>query len=842
MKNKIEILAPAGSYETVKAVLNAGCDAIYIGGSSFGARAYADNPEDSLLLKAIDEVHLRDKKLYLTVNTLVKEKEMEDRLYNFLEKYYLQGLDAVIVQDTGVMNFIHKYFPDLNIHASTQATVTMAEGAELLKNTGVTRIVTPRELSLDEIKRLHENTDLEIETFVHGALCYCYSGQCLMSSMIGGRSGNRGRCAQPCRMPYELYFENHRISKAQEKYLLSPKDIHTTALIPELVEAGITSFKIEGRMKRAEYAAGVTSIYRKYVDLYFEKGKEKYQDAISSSEYKRDMMELMDLYNRGGFSQGYLKTCHGKSMMSMNRPNHSGIFVGEVIAVKGGEVSLSLKEDINAQDILEIRGKEEESYEFTVKSSMRKGEILTTYIGKRLSSQKKEVQGRNRRAYKGAEPVIRIGDQVYRTRNNQLLERIAGDYISKDQKLMVKGTLKAKKNENLTLTVTSQNCKATVEGTLVQEAMKQPVTQDKLSLQITKTGDTIYCFDELHISSDEDIFVPVSALNEIRREALKRLTEEITCKYRRNKGMLEQNKKITGTEIINQSSSQEPKHPEETGMSVLVQTMEQFEVAAAAEAVTCIYAEYDAFTINEMGAMAEKSLQTGKKYYPVLPHICRAAVYDRLKMEILSLSEKNDFEGYVVKNFEEIHLVKSLLQETGKQKEIILDYNMYLFNSSAREFWNRNGINHFTAPLELNYQELKNLKLSDCDMIVYGYQPLMVSAQCLFDNTSGCRRERSEEGRPIGYLVDRLGKKFFVQADCRGCFNRIYNGQCLSLHKQAAEVIDMHPLNIRLDFTFESADEMKKIMDAFQNSYIYHRKNDFEPVNYTAGHFNRGVE
>ncbi len=247
MKKQVEILAPAGSYDGMRAAMNAGCDAVYIGGSSFGARAYADNPDTGVLLRAIDEAHIRGKKLYLTVNTLLKEDELAGQLYSFLEKYYLQGLDAVIVQDVGVLHFIHEHFPKLPIHASTQMTLTMAQGANLLKDYGVTRLVASRELSLKEIQILRENTKLEIEAFVHGALCYCYSGQCLMSSIIGGRSGNRGRCAQPCRMPYQLFLGDKKLSSDQEKYLLSPKDINMAALIPEFIEAGINSFKIEGR-------------------------------------------------------------------------------------------------------------------------------------------------------------------------------------------------------------------------------------------------------------------------------------------------------------------------------------------------------------------------------------------------------------------------------------------------------------------------------------------------------------------------------------------------------------------------------------------------------------------
>lgn len=302
-EKNIELLAPAGSYETMQAAIAAGADAVYIGGQLFGARAYADNPDADMLLSAIDYVHLRDKKLYLTVNTLLKDSELEKQLYPYLEPLYKQGLDAVIVQDLGVMRFIQEYFPLLPIHASTQMTITGRFGAKFLENQkNVTRVVTARELSLDEIKDIRDNSSLEIESFIHGALCYSYSGQCLFSSLAGGRSGNRGRCAQPCRMQY-------RDLDGRNGYFISQKDLCTIEILPEIVKAGVTSLKIEGRMKKPEYTAGVVSIYRKYLDLYLEKGEKEY------SVSQKDGQVLLDLFNRGGFTRGYYLKHNGQDMM-----------------------------------------------------------------------------------------------------------------------------------------------------------------------------------------------------------------------------------------------------------------------------------------------------------------------------------------------------------------------------------------------------------------------------------------------------------------------------------------------------------------------------------------------
>ena len=314
----VEILAPAGSFESLKAAINAGADAVYIGGNKFGARAYADNPDEDKLLEALDYVHLHNKKMYLTVNTLLKNDELKDELYEYLLPYYERGLDAVIVQDLGVLSFIKANFPGLDIHASTQMVIAGCDGAKLLKKLGATRIVTARELSLEEIKKINDKCSIEIESFIHGALCYCYSGQCLMSSMFGGRSGNRGRCAQPCRLPYDVKRQGKLMNHGEDKYVLSPKDICTIKLLPDIIKAGVYSLKIEGRMKSPEYTAGVVSIYRKYVDLIKENGFDNYY--VEDKDYKK----LEQIYSRSGFNEGYYNQHNGRNMMTMKKPSYSG--------------------------------------------------------------------------------------------------------------------------------------------------------------------------------------------------------------------------------------------------------------------------------------------------------------------------------------------------------------------------------------------------------------------------------------------------------------------------------------------------------------------------------------
>ena len=444
----IELLAPAGSMETFRAVIHAGADAVYLGGGRFGARAYANNFTEEELLSAIDYAHIHGRKVYLTVNTLFKERELTEELYSYLLPYYEQGLDAVIIQDMGAFRLIREVFPGLSIHTSTQMTVTNRYGAMMMKEMGADRVVTAREMSLAEIRDIKEHVDIEIESFVHGALCYCYSGQCLLSSMLGGRSGNRGRCAQPCRLSYEVFDEKKRPVKTGKKdrdiYILSPKDLCTVSMIPELIENGVDSFKIEGRMKQAEYAAGVVSIYRKYIDRYINAclctG-----EAAAKKDFKvakEDMQHLYDFGNRSGFTDGYYKRHNGREMITLDKPSHT----------KGNEV---------------------------------------------------------------------------------LWEEIKEQYVRTEKKEKINGTLRLKKDFPAKLEIVLNDIRVSVDGDVVQAALKQPLAEEKVAASIKKTGNTPYEFAELEIDMDDDIFLPVQALNVLRRNALERLNEALTAPMRR---------------------------------------------------------------------------------------------------------------------------------------------------------------------------------------------------------------------------------------------------------------------------------------------------------------------
>jgi putative protease len=818
MKN-IEILAPAGSITSMKAAINAGCDAVYIGGSKFGARAFADNFGQEELCQAIDYVHVHDKKIYLTINTLLKNKEIEKELYSYLYPYYEQGVDAVIVQDSGVLLFVHEHFPDLPIHASTQMSLTMGWGGEVLKSLGITRLVNARELGLEEIKDMRSSTDLEVESFVHGALCYCYSGQCLFSSMIGGRSGNRGRCAQPCRMPYQLNNGKKAVMDNEEKYLLSPKDICTLDRIPDLIEAGIDSFKIEGRMKRPEYAAGVAYAYRKYTDKYLELGKENYQKFLINheEEFNRDKLMLVDLYSRGGFTGGYYEHRNGKAMMSLTRPNHSGVYVGKVEKVRGNQAVIRLEEDIQAQDILEIRNKQDNIYDFTVKTGEGKGKVYTTNFKGGLK--------------------ISTGFSVYRTKNNLLLEQLADRFLKDERKEPITGELTAIVNKPLQLALTCRDTTVTVSGDLVEEAKSQPMTKEKLEKQLNKTNDTSFFFKELWIIQEGNTFIPIQRLNELRRQGLQLLYEAIGESYRRKL------KEITDYPVMPAY-----KVTAVPGISVAVTKEEQLEAACNITDVENIYLESDMVTFGKLLSLTHYVKEKGKKCYLLLPHIFRRATYELFRQN-KTILEDNTIDGYVIRNYEEYYFITKELQFNKKQ--LITDYNLYVMNTWSVRFWKKKGIDCYTAPLELNHDELTGMKGYYWDLLVYGRIPLMVSAQCLAKTAQGSINRnytKVTEAPCCGLdmeelnLTDRFQKSFPIKRHCRDCYNLIYNSQRLSLLSNREEVIKIKARNIRLDFTDETGEETEQILQKFINTYHNGSLRVEEIEDFTRGHFKRGIE
>lgn len=708
MRNKdFELLAPAGSLEILKGVIESGADAVYVGGSMFGARAYANNFTEEELLEAIDFAHLRGVKVYLTVNTLIKNSEFS-KLYDYLLPYYKRGLDAVIVQDLGVVKAIHEYFPSMELHTSTQMTVTGADGVRFLSQFGVTRVVMAREVSIAEMKRIHEETGMELEAFVHGALCYSYSGQCLFSSILGGRSGNRGRCAQPCRLPYT-------VEGKKDEYILSLKDMCGIKALDKLHDAGVYSLKIEGRMKQLEYACGVVKYYRSYIDS---------MKPVTDADYDR----IKALGNRCGFTDRYYFDHNGSDMVTYVKPN----FVSNAAEPSPEKRKLSIEGEL----------------------VLREGEPGSL--------------------------TVKRGDVTY---------------------------------------------KASIEP--VSAALKAPLDKKAAIDRINKTGDTDFEFSHIKAQIGENVFVPNGALNKLRRDAISGLCDKLLKKYYRDdaryadiSSMCELPEHVVKSDATHEDGAVNAK---DYTTICSCMTRAQLDTLISYECFDVFYLDFDMYdrkTLIQQFADDVKSLtKRNKKVYLMLPTIFRADSSDYF-VSIAKELDKVSFEGFVVKNYEELYLTENLF--TGKK--VILDHNMYTFNDVSRSVFFEHGVSGDTVPLELNSKEIMHRNNIGSQMIVYGYYPLMTTANCVHKNTKGCDKKQK-----LIYLKDRYNKSFAVCNNCKECYNTIYNSLPTMLTKNISKLKEAGIRSFRYSFTIETPKQIKAVMDD-------------KVAEYTNGHYKRGVE
>lgn len=708
MRNKdFELLAPAGNLEIFKGVIESGADAVYVGGSMFGARAYANNFTEEELLEAIDFAHLRGVKVYLTVNTLIKNSEFS-KLYDYLLVYYKRGLDAVIVQDIGVVKAIHEYFPSMEIHTSTQMTVTGADGVRFLSQFGVTRVVMAREVSLAEMKRIHEETGMELEAFVHGALCYSYSGQCLFSSILGGRSGNRGRCAQPCRLPYT-------VEGKKDEYILSLKDMCGIKALDKLHDAGVYSLKIEGRMKQLEYACGVVKYYRSYIDS---------KKPVSDADYDR----IKALGNRCGFTDRYYFDHNGSDMVTYVKPN----FVSNAAEPSPEKRKLSIE-----------------------------GELVL-------------------RESEPGSLTVKRGDVTY---------------------------------------------KASIEP--VSAALKAPLDKKAAIDRINKTGDTDFEFSHIKAQIGENVFVPNGALNKLRRDAISGLCDKLLKKYYRNdaryadmSSMCELPEHVVKSDAAHEDGAVNAK--DYTAICSCM-TRAQLDTLISYDCFDVFYLDFDMYdrnTLIQQFADDVKCLtKRNKKVYLMMPTIFRADSSDYF-VSIAKELDKVSFEGFVVKNYEELYLTENLF--TGKN--VILDHNMYTFNDVSKSAFFEHGVSGDTVPLELNSREIMHRNNIGSQMIVYGYYPLMTTANCVHKNTKGCDKKQK-----LIYLKDRYNKSFAVCNNCKECYNTIYNSLPTMLIKNISKLKEAGIRSFRYSFTIETPKQIKAVMDD-------------KVAEYTNGHYKRGVE
>jgi putative protease len=823
-----EILAPAGSIKAMEAAVKAGADAVYMGGSMFGARAYADNPDQEELVEAIRYVHFYDKKLYLTLNTLLKEEEM-GKLGDYLLPYYEAGLDGIIIQDPGVFSFIKRNFPGLPLHASTQMNLTGIASAKLLKEAGASRIVPARELSLREISQIKKETGLEIECFVHGALCYCYSGRCLMSSVLGGRSGNRGRCAQPCRLPYE-------VSGSQKSpYVLSPKDLNTISYLPELVQAGIDSFKIEGRMKNPEYVAAIVSVYRRYLDAYLAHPDRPYHVA------QEDQNLLLEAYNRGGFTAGYYEQKNGPEMMSMKRPNHRGIPVGTIEKLKDGQIYFHPTIEIHKGDGLEILTKNGEPVSLTSPQDCRPGQNLCLKAKQTKS--------------------LKIGTEILRTANPWQKKQLADQILTPVKKRNISGRAEffVGKPARLTLWLAEENESGNqelsaqslvIEGETVLQAQDRPLTREQIEKPLLQTGTSRFAFEHLDIFMDEQAFLPMGAIKKLRREGLEtyqtyleeRFLRKMPQPYEPYSSFHETDCPVIQTEEpVNPQvvQTEEPANPQ---IRVSAEDSDKLMMLLCQPEVDSLYVPLEALEKEEREALVKKSRELEKPLYYSLPRVFRNQEQDEYTALLPEFLEEKP-AGFLVRNVDELAWVKEhiLNRQEWKDTEVILDHSLYAYNREARSAYvsllqNAEKL-RFTLPLELNKKELSNLLADNPELIVYGRIPLMVSAQCVQKNTKGCVKTP-------GYLrmTDRYKKPFYVRRHCRHCYNTVWNGVPLSFHGMSGELRQLRPASLRLHFTVETEEEIKHILQSFFEEWKEGNSTVGIRGEFTRGHYKRGVE
>lgn len=764
---RVELLAPAGNMEAFYGAIHAGADAVYLAGSRFGARAYADNFTTEELVGCIRYAHLWGRKVYLTVNTLVKESEFND-LFEYVLPFYEAGLDGIIIQDIGVFAYLKEHFPGIELHVSTQMTLTSEYGAKLLQDMGACRIVPARELSLEEIQRLKETTNLEIECFIHGAMCYCYSGQCLFSSILGGRSGNRGRCAQPCRLPYQVQSRDGGYT--DECYPLSLKDMCTIEHIPELIEAGIDSFKIEGRMKKPEYAAGVTAIYRKYIDKYYKNKNHLRGEDVHRKQGKNagafrieesDRKDLSCLYIRSERQDGYYYKHNGKDMVTLDSP-----------------------------------------------------------------------------AYNGSD--------------EQLLQRIRHLYLENKPKKEIAIYASFFTGERAFVTFVADEVSVTVEGDVVQTASKQPITEENIKKQLCKLGDSIFTADSLEISVGDDSFYPLKAINELRREAVYKLEDALLSKNGfaiKRMDALEPgdfvadiNRKMQDTDVADMLHKEQKKQTGRFMLSVnnKAQLMAVVQEALEyAQKICRIYINADIFF--EDGAFAvERCMKLAEHFevVPALPYIIRKRDEEYLD-RVFALLEQNQavFSGILVRSLDGM----GILRDRKYQGKIYTDAGFYVWNCQTIKAW-EDIVSGICLPYELKGGELRNLTRTSvpCEKVVYGRIPMMISANCVANSTTGCvKRNLKGEYR----LIDRYRKSFPVELNCIHCMNNIYNSIPLSLHGELTKWREQ--TDFRINFTIEDETDTKEILKYFceiQGEKDGETLRELPYKEYTTGHEKRGVE
>lgn len=816
-----ELLAPVGNFECLKAAVQNGADAVYFGSSSFSARAFANNFNKDELIKAIEYAKLRGVKTHLTLNTLLKNSELKDAL--LLAKYaYESGIDAIIVQDLGLISLLQKELPDLPLHASTQMTIHNLEGVLELQKMGFQRVVLSRELSMHEIDYICKNSDIEIECFIHGALCISYSGQCLFSSLVGGRSGNRGKCAQSCRLPYYL-LENGK--KIDNGYLLSTRDLCSLQYLPQLISAGVKSFKIEGRMKSPEYVAIVTKIYRKYIDL-----ANKCIESNNLENYiidSKDIKDLMQVFNRGEFSNGHLDNSANKNLVFKEKPNNMGIFLGivEKYNPNKGHITVKLNEQIAIGDTISLQN---ETGSYTISEVLKKDKNITeTNIGDTV------IVGR----MKGN---IKSGDKIYKISSKKLSTEARESFSKEHKKTMLNAIITIKKDKPISMQITpsfqlpeiyqKMNIKVELPEAIPVEAKNRPLEAENIILQITKTNNTPYQFKNIKVNLDDGLFLPkVSMLNELRRIGLQKVEEFALSNIRHQSPTNFQNFDIVQfkkSELL--ANSKKPK------ISVLLNILnKEFNYTLLNKNISNIYIPLKYFTLNNYENTI-KYLSDNFNTYIYIPTIVKANYRNLIISNINKTLQNFKIKGFVISNIGNLELL-NMLDIVLSNFEIIANYTLNVYNLSTVEKLKNLGINTFTPSVELDKNTLINLcnyNILSKELIVYGNIPLMNTRYCLLGKSNSCYPECTTKCTSNNKyeLQDRLNMKFKILPDNTQTVTTIYNCKTLSISPEPF-LID----SARIDILDENIDTINNIV-----SNVLSNKR-CEGKNFTNGNLNREI-
>lgn len=776
-KKKLELLAPAGSWEALEAAVNAGADAVYMGGKAFGARAYASNFDQKEMARAVYFAHMHRVRLYITVNTLVDDSELEE-LAAYLLFLNNVGVDGIIVQDMGVIRLARRLVPQLPLHASTQMTLTNSSGVDFAVAAGMERSVLARELSLKEIQAACSRGS-EIETFIHGALCVCYSGQCLMSSLIGGRSGNRGRCAQPCRLPYKLLNgkgEDMLAGKDAGQYLLSPKDMNTLAILPQMIEAGVVSYKIEGRMKRPEYVAVVVDAYRRAMDSYL------------AGDYQvppEDLANIEQIFNRD-FTTAYLTNRPGKEMMSDRRPNNRGVLIGRVAKLdkQRNKASVKLEKELHLGDGLE----------FWVSVGGRVGTTVTSML---LNGKNVEAAGAGQQVVIDVPNGVRLNDRVFRTLDSRLMA-YAQQFFGPDAKrrIPVDAVVTARLGQPMTVTLTDDEGNTGCGETdfIVEAARKRALDDDVVRKQIDRLGTTEYFLNSLRFEHDEGVMVPMSEMNEARRMACESLDAARLAAF------------APARQAVHKYDEPlQPKAHKRAGASSVLtvhcDSLGKVNAVLRAGAERILFGG-DCFnhqlpSNEDYVKAAELCRKTGRQLAFATPRIVKEAqlgYFDKL----FALWQQLEPDLVYINN----NGLWPLARKYAGLK-LAADMSLNVFNSQALQFWQENGAAVAVLSPELTMAQVEHLAAVSplpLECMIQGRLEMMVSEYCVGGSFLG----RLHEGpcqfncREQLYLGDRKEARFPVATD-QFCRMHILNAHELSLLANVQHMAEIGVASLRID-------------------------------------------